>query len=90
VWPVWFHLTHTVPRRAPHEAACEGREPCFVLAGSPWTGIDDPGDGAGLDGLLVTSDPWREEGSASACTVIEDHTSWALFDCHGGAPAPGP
>jgi hypothetical protein len=82
-WSVWYHLTHTVPRRAPRDERCAGLDPCFSIAGHAWAGVRDPGDGAGLDGVLVSLDPWRREGFASACTPVEVHPAWGVWDCPG-------
>jgi hypothetical protein len=82
LWSVWFHLTHTVPRLATAGEGCRDLDPCFDLAGTSWAGIDVVGDGAQLDGVVISEDPWRPTGFASACATIVDHGTWGVFDCH--------
>lgn len=84
-WTTYFHLAHDHPRTSRGGTVCAGRDPCFQWDDTAFVGMDDLGDGAAVDGLVLHLDAWRPEGFLSTCTPLHDSGTWGVWDCRGGA-----
>lgn len=73
--------------RAPQEAACGLYGPCYVWEGVVFAGLQDLGDGAGLDGLVVSVEARPEAGFGAACALVHDEPGMVVWDC-GSRSAP--
>jgi hypothetical protein len=82
---LYFYEAEEHFRRAPWAKACDAYSPCYVADDTVFGAIDDVGDGSRYDALLVSFDPFRPEGFASACRELWQQAETAIYDC---SPAP--
>lgn len=60
---------------------CPSGVPCFVMEGTRVQGIRQVGDGAQVDGLLISFSDHHPEGFAASCDKLDGGVGYGIWNC---------